>query len=183
LTVTLQFMLSGDYFRDLRPQVAELLAAGVGVLVYNGDDDFMVDWLGSKLWMGAFHWPYHEEWMAAKDEGFFVDGQKRGVVRTAHGLTFLQIYNAGHLVPMDQPKTALAMVREFLSASSPWRASSGSPSLLADASPSGSPVAEAPLLVLIALLAAFVSAGFLIGTRVTARHLRCTEERPYLLLA
>jgi len=179
LTVTLQFMLSGDYLRDLRHQVVELLAAGVGVLVYNGDDDFMVDWLGSKLWMEDLQWPHKEEWTTAEDKGFLVDGQKRGVVRTAHGLTFLQIYNAGHLVPMDQPKVALAMVREFLSASSPWNLHT-EVELAGSSTPS---VIVAPMsMVSVALVTVLFTVGFLISRFVVQRP-GPIEDRPYLLLA
>ncbi|CAE8652775.1 unnamed protein product, partial [Polarella glacialis] len=33
---------------------------------------------------------------------------------------YLQIYDSGHLVPMDQPEASLAMVREFISPKSRW---------------------------------------------------------------
>ena len=46
--------------------------------------------------------------------GLFVLHQA-GTARTASGLTFLQVNNAGHMVPMDQPENALAMVNTFLS--------------------------------------------------------------------
>lgn len=43
-----------------------------------------------------------------------------GRARTAHAnsgegsLTFLQVYEAGHMVPMDQPPAALALLNTFL---------------------------------------------------------------------
>lgn len=43
-----------------------------------------------------------------------------GAARTAHAasgegsLTFLQVYEAGHMVPMDQPAAALALLNGFL---------------------------------------------------------------------
>jgi cathepsin A (carboxypeptidase C) len=36
------------------------------------------------------------------------------LARTAGGLTFLQVYDAGHMVPSDQPEHALAMITQFL---------------------------------------------------------------------
>jgi hypothetical protein len=35
----------------------------------------------------------------------------RGQYKSAHGLTFLTLYDAGHLAPMDAPAATLAMVR------------------------------------------------------------------------
>merc|ERR1712004_87922 len=109
------------YLKDMSDRVIELLAANVAVLIYSGDDDFMVDWLGSKDWMYQLDWPYRREWARAVNEEFYVDGRPSGKVQTSHGLTFVQVYNAGHLVPMDEPLTSVAMVQEFLSADSAWR--------------------------------------------------------------
>ena len=38
-----------------------------------------------------------------------------GQARTYKGFTFLRVYNAGHMVPHDQPKAALAMMEQFIS--------------------------------------------------------------------
>lgn len=37
-----------------------------------------------------------------------------GLVKTANGLTFMQVYDAGHMVPSDQPKGALQMISNFI---------------------------------------------------------------------
>ena len=40
-----------------------------------------------------------------------------GTVQASHNLTFLRVYEAGHMVPRDQPATAQAMVGAFLAGS------------------------------------------------------------------
>jgi len=124
-SILLAFVMSGDWLQRFDQRVAELLGAGVRVLVYNGDADFMVDWIGSKSWAAELEWPHRDAWAAARDVPFVVSGIVRGLERTAAGLTFLQLYNAGHFVPQDQPEAALAMLREFLSPASRWAAGSG----------------------------------------------------------
>jgi cathepsin A (carboxypeptidase C) len=37
-----------------------------------------------------------------------------GLARTASGFTFLQVYDAGHMVPSDQPDRALDMIANFV---------------------------------------------------------------------
>lgn len=120
MQVLLPFALSGDYFARFDQDVAELLAAGLRVLVYNGDCDFMVDWIGSKRWVTELAWPRQQKWAATLDQSWNVNGKQRGVQRTYSGLTFLQLFGAGHLVPMDLPEVSLAMVQEFISPTSPW---------------------------------------------------------------
>lgn len=41
-------------------------------------------------------------------------GAKAGELRTSGPLSFLRVLDAGHMVPMDQPAAALAMVNAFM---------------------------------------------------------------------
>lgn len=91
-----------------------LLAAGVRVLIYAGDMDFICNWLGNKHWMMQLEWAHCGDFVAAPDEPFHVSGVEAGRVRSSHGLSFMQIYRAGHMVPHDQPEAALAMINAFL---------------------------------------------------------------------
>ena len=56
-------------------------------------------------------WKYGDDFRAA-DEHVWNNGG--GLARNARGLNFLQVYNAGHMVPSDQPEQALMMIRQFL---------------------------------------------------------------------
>ena len=42
------------------------------------------------------------------------DGTLGGGVKKFANLAFLKVLNAGHMVPMDQPQVALAMIEEFI---------------------------------------------------------------------
>mmetsp|Transcript_90247 Transcript_90247/g.254661 ORF Transcript_90247/g.254661 Transcript_90247/m.254661 type:complete len:516 (-) Transcript_90247:161-1708(-) len=116
MTTTLPFIISGDELMDYRRSVIELLSGRVHVLVYAGDTDFMVDWLGCRAWVEQLPWAHQQEWAAAPRVDFVLDGQSRGKVQSARGLSFMQVYNAGHMVPMDQPEVSLAMLEEFMAA-------------------------------------------------------------------
>lgn len=45
---------------------------------------------------------------------FIVDGTKAGLLKSYGPLAFLKFHNAGHMVPMDQPKAALEMLRSWM---------------------------------------------------------------------
>ena len=55
----------------------------------------------------------HDEFLAAEDKDWVVDGKKSGRIRQVGPFTFQQVYEAGHMVPLDQPKNALAMLKAF----------------------------------------------------------------------
>jgi cathepsin A (carboxypeptidase C) len=100
-----------DWMKDFSGYVADLLNAGIPALIYAGDVDFICNYLGNRAWTLALKWDGSAEFNAAKEH----EWEGKGLARTAKGLTFLQVYDAGHMVPSDQPEVALDMITNFLS--------------------------------------------------------------------
>eukprot|EP00128_Syssomonas_multiformis_P000810 Colp12_sorted_trinity150504_noHs@18027 len=103
-----------DVMKNFDKEVVQVLGAGVRVLIYVGDADFICNWRGNYAWTKALQWPGNAAFNAAKDIEWRVGGTTAGLARTAQGLTFTQVYNAGHMVPMDQPVASLQLLRTFL---------------------------------------------------------------------
>jgi carboxypeptidase C (cathepsin A) len=59
----------------------------------------------------ALKWARGDEFRAAKETSW---NNNAGLIRQVGPFTWLQVYNAGHMVPMDQPKAALDMLNQFL---------------------------------------------------------------------
>eukprot|EP01138_Halocafeteria_seosinensis_P011583 gb/GECG01011832.1/.p1 GENE.gb/GECG01011832.1/~~gb/GECG01011832.1/.p1 ORF type:complete len:450 (+),score=49.28 gb/GECG01011832.1/:1-1350(+) len=117
------FQVNGDFTKDWMKQyqqdVVPLLENNIPVLIYAGDVDFICNWLGNKAWALDLKWSGKQAFNEAADNAWNVKGQQAGEVRTANGFTFLRVFNAGHMVPQDQPQAALAMLKTFLN-QSPW---------------------------------------------------------------
>ena len=69
---------------------------------------------GNRRWVDAMQWPGQAAFAAAPLTDWAVDGSAAGKARAAEGLTFLQVFDAGHMVPMDQPAAALDMLSRFI---------------------------------------------------------------------
>ena len=106
--------LLGDWMKDFAPDVALTLAKQVPVLVYSGKDDFICNYEGGWTWTNNMDWPGKEQFRAQNLTAWVVDGKKVGEFKTYNNFTFLEVENAGHMVPMDQPKIALEMIRLFI---------------------------------------------------------------------
>lgn len=102
-----------DWMKNFHHLVVPMLEAGVKGLVYAGDADFIVNWLGCKAWTVALEWSKGTEFAAAADKPWVVDGAQAGEVRVVDNFSFLRVFEAGHMVPLDQPSRALAMVQAF----------------------------------------------------------------------
>ncbi|CAI2370516.1 unnamed protein product [Moneuplotes crassus] len=106
--------MSGDQVNDFQPDVKYALDNGVGVLVYNGDNDFICNWRGSEAWVDEVFWEHQNTFRSAPYQKWVVDGEAAGEYKKVKDLTFIRVYNAGHMVPMDQPKRALEMLKDFI---------------------------------------------------------------------
>ena len=69
--------------------------------------------MGNLAWVTALEWSGKDAFNTAPEQDWMVAGKKAGSYRTAGGLTFQKVEDAGHMVPMDQPEHALAMIRAF----------------------------------------------------------------------
>eukprot|EP00658_Telonema_sp_P-2_P054108 TRINITY_DN4302_c0_g1_i1.p1 TRINITY_DN4302_c0_g1~~TRINITY_DN4302_c0_g1_i1.p1 ORF type:complete len:446 (+),score=94.73 TRINITY_DN4302_c0_g1_i1:62-1399(+) len=107
---TVNSAFASDWMKDFQSTVPDLLANGTRVLIYAGDVDFICNWLGNRAWTLALPWSGHDGFNA---EGEHAWKAASGTARTHGGLTFLQVHNAGHMVPLDQPEAALDMVNTF----------------------------------------------------------------------
>eukprot|EP00413_Alexandrium_margalefii_P021641 CAMPEP_0204565278 /NCGR_PEP_ID=MMETSP0661-20131031/35378_1 /ASSEMBLY_ACC=CAM_ASM_000606 /TAXON_ID=109239 /ORGANISM="Alexandrium margalefi, Strain AMGDE01CS-322" /LENGTH=482 /DNA_ID=CAMNT_0051573011 /DNA_START=65 /DNA_END=1513 /DNA_ORIENTATION=+ len=115
-----------DWMHNYHTLLPDMLADGVRVLVYAGDVDYICNWLGNKKWTLALEWPHKADFNAATDKPYTMMGDNRaaGRIRSAGGLTFFQVYQAGHMVPMDKPEVAVDMLDAFLTDSLGDRAQS-----------------------------------------------------------
>ena len=110
------------FFYDLalpyQQYVAQLLNDGVAVLIYAGDKDLTCDWLGNLAWCNKldysdqkhFNSSVFRPWTISDDEKVVHTGE----VKNYKQFTYLRFFNAGHMVPMDQPQNSLNMVNSWI---------------------------------------------------------------------
>merc|ERR1711957_466893 len=111
-----------DFMRNYHQLIPPMLAAGIDVLIYAGDQDFICNWLGNEKWTLALDWAHKKEFNAAQKTAYVVsgkevgakDGKEVGELRSFANFHFLRVYQAGHMVPMNQPEAALGMLNTFM---------------------------------------------------------------------
>lgn len=114
-TVFRNFILSGDEMKPFHHYVAELLDKGVPVLLYEGDKDFICNWLGNHAWSDALEYSQHDFFEVQPLRLWRTqEGKLAGEVKNYGHFTFLRVYDAGHMVPYDQPENALDMVNRWI---------------------------------------------------------------------
>ncbi|KAG9441736.1 hypothetical protein H6P81_017590 [Aristolochia fimbriata] len=107
-----QAMLT-DWMRNLEVGIPALVEDGIKMLVYAGEYDLICNWLGNSRWVHSMEWSGQQQFGSAPTVPFKVDGAETGVLKSFGPVSFLKVHDAGHMVPMDQPKAALEMLRRW----------------------------------------------------------------------
>jgi len=104
----------GDWMKSYQNQIPDLLAHGIRVLIYAGDQDYICNWLGNHAWTKAMEWPGKADFNKAQPQKWFANGANRGFLWSVSNFTFLRVFEAGHMVPLDKPYPSLEMLNTFL---------------------------------------------------------------------
>ena len=92
-------------------EVYPKLLAKYRALIYNGDADACIPYIGNEQWTAGLGLPTQRPW-----HPWVVDKQVAGYATTysVNNFTFLTIKAAGHMVPQYKPVQALDMLGRFL---------------------------------------------------------------------
>ncbi|KAK1398359.1 Serine carboxypeptidase 3 [Heracleum sosnowskyi] len=113
-STTVHFAMLGDWMKDLEIGIPELLEHGIKVLIYAGEYDLICNWLGNSRWVHAMKWSGQKRFVGSPAVPFSVNGSEAGKLQSYGPLSFLKVHNAGHIVPMDQPKASLEMLTRWM---------------------------------------------------------------------
>jgi len=115
--VNFRFSMAGDWMHPYHQLVPKLLESGIRVLVYAGDADYICNWIGNEAWVREIEWSGKNAFNSAKDEKWITEDVSRawaGNVRSSGLLTWLRVFEAGHMVPYDQPSTSLDFFNRWI---------------------------------------------------------------------
>ncbi|PAV19070.1 serine carboxypeptidase [Pyrrhoderma noxium] len=123
MQVNQAFMMQGDGMHNSALLLTDLVNDGVRLLIYAGNADYMCNFIGNELWLEELDSNFHDEFAAAKSQPWvtLAGGKIAGTVRSAGAtefssgnVTYVQVYDAGHMVPYDQPEAALDLITRWI---------------------------------------------------------------------
>jgi cathepsin A (carboxypeptidase C) len=122
MDVNLKFLMAGDWMRPYVTHVPDLLHAGIKILIYAGDADYICNYMGNRAWSLALEWEGADGFNAAPELDWVSQstGKKAGIVRHFGGFAYLTVFEAGHMVPYDAPEHAWEMIEMWVHGHSKW---------------------------------------------------------------
>ncbi|KAG2225683.1 hypothetical protein INT45_012155, partial [Circinella minor] len=101
--------------RSSSSSISFLLNHGVRVLVFVGDVDYLCNWYGNNALFNALPWYYTDKYRERSLEPWIINNREVGQIKSWGPLTFIRVYQAGHVVPYYQPLPSLAMFQAWIS--------------------------------------------------------------------
>lgn len=95
------------------------------MLFFNGINDLICNHVGNEKVLDALPWNRNNEYMMQARHAWdsevdpstknnYVHGRPDGYIKQYENLSFLKVLESGHMVPMDQPSVALAMMKTLV---------------------------------------------------------------------
>ncbi|XXG64755.1 hypothetical protein AAC387_Pa05g2622 [Persea americana] len=104
---------SEHYVREINSTIEyhlNLTNEGYRALIYSGDHDLVVPFVGTETWIRSLNSSIVDEWRS-----WFVGGQIAGYTRAyVNNLTFATVKGAGHTPPSYKPENCFAMFERWL---------------------------------------------------------------------
>lgn len=98
---------------NLVDEIPKLLDEGISVLLYHGQYDLKFNWFGSYRLSNSWSWSGQEKFRAAPTVPLIVDGKDAGNVKTNGLLSLVNISDAASMVPMENPKASLHILKSW----------------------------------------------------------------------
>lgn len=104
--------LKADIMKSIVDLLVDLLKH-YRVLLYNGQLDIIVAYPLTENFLQKMQWSGAQKYAKAPRKLWMVEKELAGYSKTVDNLTEVLVRNAGHLVPLDQPKWALDLITRF----------------------------------------------------------------------
>ncbi|KAF8602097.1 peptidase S10 serine carboxypeptidase [Ceratobasidium sp. AG-I] len=114
------FMASGDPARSSSALLPELIEDGLRVLIYVGDADLLCPGIGQIPWLEGMNTTFQRRFNDSPRLDFRTHNRTAGFTRSSGGkdeagrIAYVEIFNAGHMAPHDQPDAALDMFNRWI---------------------------------------------------------------------
>ncbi|KAG7088977.1 hypothetical protein E1B28_012923 [Marasmius oreades] len=93
------FANTGDWMRNSRPDLETVINAGVRVIVYDGDADYILNFNGVEAMVDALNTKFSATYKTQVFQPYTVRGQLAGQFKNAGSFSYIRIYGSGHEVP------------------------------------------------------------------------------------
>jgi len=108
-------LVGADWMKGVLNSVLYLLRqTDTRLLFYLGDADYLVNFFGVENMVHSFDWIGKDQFANTPLRTWLPNGEDAGQTKSYGQLSYLRIYEAGHMAPMDQPERLQMMALNWI---------------------------------------------------------------------
>lgn len=111
------FYLGGDDARSFMDQLSTVIQAGVRVVIWTGDADYVSNWFGTTKVADTIEWAKQETFANQPMVPYTLNGEQKGTYKSLDNLISMRIFGAGHNTAFYQPELSLQIFKQTIGAS------------------------------------------------------------------
>ncbi|KAH6714630.1 Alpha/Beta hydrolase protein [Leptodontidium sp. MPI-SDFR-AT-0119] len=112
--ISRDFIAAGDQNRPSAKLVGRLLDHGLKVLVYVGNQDWLCNAAGVRSGVHELAWNGQSVFRVQEEQAWLVDGKVAGSMKVVGDLSFVEVFDAGHMVPLDKGHEASVLLNTWI---------------------------------------------------------------------
>lgn len=108
------FIASGDMSRTYLPELGKLADSGLKILIWAGDADLLCNWVGIHTAISQMEWSGKNKLANTPFTNMTMGGRPIAAIQNVDNFSFARVYDAGHIMPGDQPAAALEIFTQVI---------------------------------------------------------------------
>ena len=118
MDITCNHSVEVEFTPDRMTSVSEnmkfAIESGIKVLMYTGNMDYICNIESQEAWLSKFNWKGASDINKKSYTKWVVNSKEVGEYKKFENFMSLVVYDAGHMVPFNQPAVALTMITDFI---------------------------------------------------------------------
>jgi cathepsin A (carboxypeptidase C) len=111
---TVENMFVNDRMSSVESSMRFIIEKGIKVLMYTGNKDYICNIESQESWLSKFDWRGASDINKGKYASWQVNGKAVGEYKKYENFMHLVVFDAGHMVPTNQPAVAQKMLNDFI---------------------------------------------------------------------
>ena len=105
---------SADIVAGIITPMMPTLLDNIKVLIYNGQDDMLINSNGVEYWISNIKWDSMSKFLKSRKRLWKVNNKLAGYAQNYGNMNFVQVLKAGHMSPLDQPVAIFDIINRFI---------------------------------------------------------------------
>ena len=111
---TVYYAMRDDYYKSYKEGISSMIRSGLEVIIYYGIEDYICNYKGGYALIQNLEWEGTPHLINSPWRDWYEGGELKATYQRYQKMTYINVYDAGHMVSTEQPEFALSMLWKLI---------------------------------------------------------------------